>query len=107
MVPINQPTGLKLDQGKSRVDLLDAEFLEDVGRVLGFGVSKYAAHNWRGGISYSRILGAILRHTFAILRGEDSDPESNLPHSAHLGCNVMFLHWMMKHKPELDDRWKA
>lgn len=99
--------GRKDDGDKSRVELLDAEFLEDVGRVLAFGARKYAAHNWRGGLSWSRILGAILRHTLAILRGEDRDSESNLPHSAHLGCNVMFLHWMMKHKPELDDRWKA
>lgn len=99
-------TGLKYDAEKVRVDLLDPEWLEQVGSVLTFGARKYAAHNWRGGISYSRLIGACLRHVFAILRGEDTDPESGLPHSAHASCCLMFLSWMMTHRKDLDDRWK-
>lgn len=102
-----KPTGLKYDTDKPRVDLLDPLALEGIANVLGFGAKKYAAHNWRGGILYSRLLGAILRHTFAIQRGEDTDPESGLPHVDHLGCSVMFLSNMMKTRPDLDDRWKA
>lgn len=102
-----EATGQKHDQAKSRVDLLDPDFLVGVGNVLGFGANKYAAHNWRGGISYSRIIGAILRHTFAILKGEDTDSESGLPHVHHLGCNVMFLGWMMENRKDLDDRFKG
>lgn len=98
--------GVKHDQGKSRVDLLDPEFLCVVGDVLAFGAQKYAAHNWRGGISFSRLIGALLRHTFAVMRGEDIDPESGLPHTGHIGCCVMFLHWMMLHRKDLDDRYK-
>jgi hypothetical protein len=102
-----QPSvGLKYDTEKVRVDLLDPEWLEQVGAVLTFGAKKYAAHNWRGGISYSRLLGACLRHVFAILRGENTDPESGLPHSAHASCCLMFLAFMMKYRPDLDDRWK-
>lgn len=99
-------SGLKYDSDKPRMDLLDPEFLEDVSRVLGFGAKKYAAHNWRGGISYSRLIGAAYRHLGAINRGEDTDPESGLPHVAHLGCCVMFLSWMMKHRTDIDDRYK-
>lgn len=99
-------TGLKYDAEKVRVDLLDPEWLEQVGQVLTFGAKKYAAHNWRGGISYSRLIGAMLRHTFAILRGEDVDHESGLPHSAHASCCLMFLSWMMTHRKDLDDRYK-
>jgi hypothetical protein len=95
----------KLDAGKSRVDLLDAEFLEGLGEVLGFGARKYSAHKWRGGIAVSRLIGAALRHLLAILRGENVDKESGLPHVHHLGCSVMFLSWMLKHRPDLDDRW--
>lgn len=98
--------GRKLDDGKPRTDLLDSDFLMSVASVLAFGASKYSPNNWRGGISYSRLLGAALRHTFAILKGEDTDPESGLPHTAHLGCCVMFLHWMMVHRKDLDDRFK-
>ena len=98
---------IKHDSDKSRVDLLDAEFLIGVGEVLKFGANKYADHNWRRGFKYSRLIAAALRHTFAIMRGEDNDPESGLPHVHHLGCCVMFLAWHLKNKPELDDRWKA
>lgn len=100
------PTGLKYDSEKPRVELLDPLALEGLAKVLTFGAQKYAAHNWRGGISFSRLIGAALRHTFAILRGEDTDPESGLPHVDHLGCCWMFLSNMMKTRPDLDDRWK-
>lgn len=98
--------GQKFDQDKPRVDLLDPLALEGLAKVLTFGAKKYAAHNWRGGISYSRILGGLVRHTFAIMRGEDIDPESGLPHIDHLGCCWMFLSNFMKTRPDLDDRWK-
>lgn len=102
----SQSSGVKFDAGKPRVDLLDPLALEGIARVLAFGAVKYAAHNWRGGISYSRLIGGLLRHTFAILRGENTDPESGLPHVDHLGCCWMFLSNMMKTRPDLDDRWK-
>lgn len=98
--------GIKYDQEKPRVDLLDPLALEGLAAVLGFGAKKYAAHNWRGGISYSRLIGAALRHLFAILHGEDNDPESGYPHVDHLGCCWMFLSNMMKTRKDLDDRWK-
>lgn len=99
-------TGVKHDGEKARVDLLDPVALEGLSAVLAFGAKKYAAHNWRGGLSYSRLLGAALRHTFAIMKGEDNDPESGLPHVDHLGCCWMFLSNMMKTRKDLDDRWK-
>jgi hypothetical protein len=99
-------SGIKFDQEKPPVQLLDPLALEGVARVLDFGAKKYAAHNWRGGLSYSRLLGAALRHIFAIIRGEDNDPESGLPHVDHLGCCWMFLSNMMKTRPDMDDRYK-
>lgn len=99
--------GVKYDAGKLRVDLLDPLALEGIARVLEFGAIKYAPHNWRGGIHYSRLIGAALRHLFAIIRGEDIDPESGLPHIDHLGCCWMFLSNMMKTRPDLDDRYKG
>lgn len=99
-------SGVKHDQEKSRLDLIDSSFLEDLGMVLKFGADKYAAHNWRGGLNVSRIIGATMRHLTAINRGEDIDPESGLPHTAHLACNVMFLSVMLKTRPDMDDRYK-
>lgn len=100
-------TGTKYDSEKPPMALLDNEFLEGVASVLGFGARKYAAHNWRNGISYSRLISAAYRHLGAINSGEDTDSESGLSHAYHLGCCVMFLASMMNHRPDLDDRWKA
>jgi hypothetical protein len=96
--------GSKFDQEKPRMDLLDPKFLEGVASVLTFGANKYAAHNWRKGISVSRLIAASYRHLGAINKGEDLDPESGLPHAYHLGCCVMFLSEMLT-RPQEDDRY--
>ena len=101
-----QEHGLKYDSEKPILALLDPDWLEGVGKVLTFGANKYEAHNWRGGISYSRLLSSTFRHLLAIMRSEDVDPESGLPHIYHLSCNAMFLSWMMTHRSDLDDRYK-
>lgn len=99
--------GVKFDQDKPRMDLLDPLWLEETAKVLGFGAKKYAAHNWRQGIAQSRLIGAALRHLMAHQRGEDKDPESGLPHLAHASCCLMFLTNMAVTRPELDDRYKG
>lgn len=97
--------GLKYDADKPRMDLLDTSFLLGVSDVLTFGAKKYAAHNWREGISQSRLIGAAFRHISAYNNGTDCDPESGINHLYHAACCLMFASWMLKHKPELDDRW--
>lgn len=104
--PDKPATGIKHDDGKLPLDLLDPVALDGLAAVLQFGSKKYAAHNWRGGLSYSRLLAALLRHSFAILRGEYVDPESGLPHIDHVGCCWMFLSNMMKTRPDMDDLYK-
>ena len=99
--------GTKNDAEKPRMDLLDPLALEGLAKVLTFGANKYAAHNWRKGIANTRLIAAMLRHLFAIMRGEDVDPESGLPHIDHVGCCWMFLSNNMKTRPEMDDRWKV
>jgi len=100
-------TGLKYDDQKVRMDLLDPEALTEMAAVLTYGAQKYDAHNWRKGIVYSRIIAAILRHLFAWIRGERLDPETSRSHLAHVGVNVMFLLWFEKNRPDLDDMWKG
>lgn len=101
-----QNGGLKFDTDKSRMDLIDGEAMEELAKVLTFGAKKYAEHNWRKGITLSRLLAALLRHAYAILRGEDTDEETGLPHAAHAMCCCMFLLWTMKHRRDMDDRFK-
>lgn len=98
--------GLKYDNDKPQMALLDSNYLEGVAEVLTFGARKYHAHNWRGGITVSRLVSATYRHLGAINRGEDIDSESGLPHVYHLGCCTMFLAEMLQ-RPEQDDRYKG
>lgn len=49
------------------------------------GNLKYGRLNWRAaGIRYTVYLDAIIRHAQAALEGEDMDPESGIPHEAHI-----------------------
>ena len=82
---------IKNDQEKIPLDLLPPESLEEIGKVLHFGAKKYAAHNWRKGMNWSRLIAASLRHIFAFVRGENNDPETGLSHLAHAGCCILFL----------------
>lgn len=97
--------GLKFDQDKPRMDLLPYSSLEEIAKVLTFGAKKYTAGNWAKGLHYSRLISAAQRHIGSMNEGEDTDPESGLPHSAHAACCLLFLIWMQKNKPEMDDRW--
>jgi hypothetical protein len=104
---VSESGGTKHDAEKIRLDLLSSDWIEGVGDVLTFGAKKYAAHNWRKGIKFSRLLGAALRHIFAFLRGEDLDPETGLSHLYHASCCLMFCSELHKTMPEMDDRFKV
>ncbi len=106
-IPIyDKPSGVKYDDGKPRLDLLSTAWLNGVGKVMGYGAKKYAAHNWRGGIVYSRLVAACLRHITAFNDGQDLDPETGLSHLYHASCCLMFLSEFVEHRPDLDDRYK-
>lgn len=94
----------RYNQGKLQWSLVDFESLEDLVRVLEFGAQKYAPNNWKKGLKTTKITESMLRHIFALLNGEDVDQESGLPHTGHILCNAMFLSYMIKNRPDLDDR---
>jgi hypothetical protein len=55
--------------------------------VLGLldGALKYGRSNWReAGVRFTVYYDAIRRHVDALLEGEDNDPDSGLPHLAHI-----------------------
>ena len=99
--------GQKFDNGKPPISLIPRRALEAEAMVLEYGRQKYDAHNWRGGISFSRLYDGILRHVIAAIEGEDIDPESGLPHEAHARCGLGFLLELKETHPELDDRYKS
>jgi len=99
--------GTKFDFGKPPLDLISVEAQIQEAMVLDFGRKKYDAHNWRKGMSWSRVIGAALRHISAFNRGEDKDPETGLSHLAHARCCISFLlEYEVTHR-EFDDRYKV
>lgn len=99
--------GRKNDSEKIPVDLVPSEAIFRIGEVLAFGAKKYDRHNWRKGISYSRLIAAAQRHILAFNAGENLDPESNLSHVAHAACCLLFLLEFDAKRPDLDDRYKG
>jgi hypothetical protein len=82
---------VKNDSEKPAAHLLPPLALMEVAKVLAFGAKKYSPNGWRKIDNRSRYAGAIQRHLLQYQSGEDIDPESGLPHLAHLACSALFL----------------
>ena len=84
--------GVKYDAGKPLMGCIPphAELL--IAEVLTYGAKKYDRENWRTiDCLEVRYLDAAMRHLNAYRRGEEIDPESGLPHLAHVVCCLMFI----------------
>jgi hypothetical protein len=96
--------GKRFNDDKVDLSLLVPEAIEAECRVWKIGEKKYGRFNWQRGMQYSTVLGCLLRHTFAIMKGEDIDPESGELHAAHIKCNASMLIYYHSHYKEGDDR---
>ena len=132
MSQYNPNYGLRYNDNKPKWSLVDFTSLESMVRVLEYGAHKYSIFedkngkqykgseitkeeaenlkeiysgkdNWKNGMPVSKIMESLLRHAFAILDGESTDKESGEEHIGHLMCNAMFVSYMLKNKPELND----
>lgn len=83
--------GIKHDTNKPRMDLLPFDALAEVARVMGVGAEKYGDDNWRLVEPATRYEAALLRHYAAYKSGEVNDPETGLPHLAHMATNALFI----------------
>lgn len=100
-------TGIKFDQGKAPLSLIDPRFTEEVARVLAIGEQKYGRANWQG-LKVERLLDAVKRHTLELEKSNDHDDETGLHHAAHAASGLMFIFWLLNNRPASDDRrWSA
>lgn len=84
--------GNKFDgNGKLRTDLIPVEPLLALSAILTHGAKKYDDNNWKKGIKFSRVYGALLRHLWAHWLGNYEDSDSGMPHIWHAFCNLLFL----------------
>jgi len=96
--------GVKHDTGKPLIGLISAYAIEEEAKVMTFGAKKYGFHNWRKGLSWIRVISAVLRHIFAWIRQENFDPETGIHHLAHARCGLAFLLEYSQNHTEKDDR---
>ena len=89
-------SGVKLDTGKPRMDLVIEGFpraLLEVGKVAGFGAAKYTEHGWLTvPDGKRRYQSAAVRHILAEAKGDKPasvDEESGLLHLAHAAWNAL------------------
>lgn len=70
--------------------------MQIVMKVLVFGATKYSWRGWEK-IDPELFRDAMLRHAIADATGERLDPETGLPHIAHVACNcLMYLDHLHK-----------
>ena len=82
----------KHDQDKLRYDLLPVQSVEWLVKVLTHGAEKYTPNSWQKvNPFYERYFAALMRHLMAWKQGEEIDPDSGLPHLAHVMCCTVFL----------------
>lgn len=82
---LEAPVAKKDDLGKLRYDLIPPMAMEELARNYTYGANKYGDNNWLigEGLDRKRVVGAMFRHLWAWLAGEDRDEESG---SHHLAC---------------------
>lgn len=84
--------GAKLDEDKLDLTLVPPSVVTAMARIMAHGVEKYTRGGWKSvpeaGLRYH---AALLRHLNAYAHGEDTDPDSGLPHLDHALCNLGFL----------------
>lgn len=84
--------------GKVDYTLLPVEALKQESLVWMMGEKKYSRWNWKklwGDKTIDVVMASAMRHSLAIMDGELVDPESGLPHAAHVRANMaMIIHYM-------------
>jgi len=79
-----------------------------VSRVMELGARKYGPMNWRSKpVSLNTYLEAIERHLYAARDGETVDPESGMPHVAHIAACCGIVLDAAAHGALIDDRFDA
>jgi hypothetical protein len=94
--------------GKEPLEYVVYEMLPLDARVHKHGADKYGVRNWRKQpILASTYEGAMLRHFIAWARGEDLDPDSGMPHLAHLRACCAVVLDAQAHGTLIDDRGRV
>lgn len=82
-----------IDDNKGRFDLLPADAIRQLARVMETGCLKYGDRNWEQGIPIRRYVDSALRHIFCVLAGMEDEP--HLPMAMwNLACAIQTEIWI-------------
>jgi len=106
---------LRYNKGKAKLsyNLLGPEAQEGEAMVWETGNVKYFRGNWKDGAPWTEAMDSLLRHTMALLNGDDLDVNKNgeadeshsgLPHADHLICCAKIISQSYHTRKDLDDR---
>lgn len=86
------PTGAQREKLTEVYDLFPfEETVQAYTRVAEFGAKKYSPWNWSKGLPKVQLIASLLRHAFALLRGETHDKDSGLSHADHILWNAVAI----------------
>lgn len=90
-IRVTSATGGQKGAKPLELGFIDPVALEFLGRVAAMGAKKYESFNYLRGYKWSLSYNALQRHYLAFMRGENYDPESGLPHMAHVAWQALAL----------------
>jgi hypothetical protein len=99
-------SGFKADGQKERMDLLPPNAMLALGDLFKVGSLKYSDRNWELGMSWGRMLAAMLRHIFKFMRGEDHDEVDGQHHLISVAWCALCLYEFTVCGKGTDDRTK-
>ena len=97
--------GIKHNKGKAPITLIPTVAIWGMARVFAMGIEKYGKHNYRKGLKFRECLDAAIRHILDLQDCDDIDKESGENHVFHALCELAMYAFMMKYRPDLDDRY--
>lgn len=108
--------GERKNSGKLKWHTFPKFLLKPLIAVGHFGATKYAAFNFLNGLSVNECLDSLDRHLEKLsdpnqsdydMVDEDGKPGSTEHHLAHVAWNALVALYMIKTRPDLDDRYKG
>lgn len=106
-LPPAHPADPKQEAGQAKAPFHALPFavVAEMAVAHGEGALKYGRHNWRSGeVLASTYYAAALRHIFAWVEGEDTDPDSGLSHLVKAMASLAVLRDAQIQGRALDDR---
>jgi hypothetical protein len=102
-------TGTRYNSGKLRWRNFPMFLMRPLAEVGQFGETKYETFNFLKGLGVLDTLDSMKRHMdkFEDPSFSDKDEESQCDHLAHVAWNALIALYMIKNRPDLDDRYKG